>query len=117
MPSYAGVTFEAHTPGSLRPDWQQEAVITRRLIPGGNKENVQSAGRGNRRITVTAILSSAADLATLQAAQGATLRTLTDLFGDTEVSTALLNVSPPRRLAKTSPTAIWVDLLFEKAGT
>lgn len=116
MPTYNTISFDAHVPGSLRPDWTQEVFVTRRLIPYGNKENVQSAGRGNFRITVTAILAAAADLATLQSSQGATTRTLTDLFGTTYSSTALVAVGAPRRLAK-NPVTIWVDLTFERLGS
>lgn len=115
MPSYAGVTFTEVMPDPRsRPDWERRAFITERVIPYANKEDVQSAGRGNYRITVPVTLTNVGDLATLQSAQGATRRTLTNLFGSTYSNVLLVNVGPPERW-ENEARAI-VSLTFVREG-
>jgi hypothetical protein len=97
VPTYAGVTFQVHLDGSWVPEWDREVVITRTLIPGSGKENVQSAGFQNRRIRVVADFTSLADLQTMQGAVGTTLRTLGSFLGATH--TAMLTaVRNPRKV-------------------
>jgi hypothetical protein len=114
--SYAGVTFAVvmSDPRS-RPVWSRRAVITERVMPYANKEDVQSVGLSNWRITVPITLTSAADLATLQAAQGVTKRTLSDFFGSSHSNTMLTNVGDPDQWENT--VRIVVDVTFVREGT
>ena len=117
MATYAGVTFEEIVDSAgIRPSWAQRAYISERLIPYGNLENVQSAGRGNWRVTISAQLTAAEDLATLQAAVGATTRTLGALFGDADNSNvALIAVDNPWRF---NTSNYWYcDLTFVRVGS
>ena len=99
MASYAGVTFEELVDSQgIRPLWAQRAYISERLVPFGNKEIVQSAGRGNFRISVPVQVTGAGNIATLQAAVGATGRTLTGLFGTTYSNVLLVGVENPQRM-------------------
>lgn len=116
MPTYAGVTFKVVLePQDFRPVWTRQANISVRNIPYANKDNVQSAGQGNFRMTVTAVIAADADLATLQAAVGVTGRTLTDLFETNYNNTYLLAVDNPRR--QTARQYIWADLTFMREGS
>lgn len=117
--TYAGVTFENEISGQDGQvnRWSQQATIVRRLIPYANKEDVQDAGRGNHRVTILAFITSSSGVATLQAAQGTTRRTLTNPFGDSVnyANVMLTRVGEPRRLSWAEE---WmVELEFEREGT
>lgn len=114
MGTYAGVTITEVMPDpTRRPDWRRQALISRRPIPYANREDVQSIGLGNWTITVPVTMTGSGDLATLQAAQGTTVRTLS-LFGSS-YSAILTNVGDPYRYE--NETRFVVDLTFEREGT
>lgn len=117
MSAYAGVTFDVvMTDPTRRPNWRRGATIVERIIPYANKEDVQSVGLGNWRITVPVTLTNAADLGTLQSAQGTTRRTLTSLFGTTYTSnTMLIQVGDPYEYENETRTV--VDLTFVREGS
>jgi hypothetical protein len=116
--SYAGVSFNTDISGDegFVNRWEQEAFITRRVIPYANKEDVQSAGRGNYRVTLKAYLTSDSSVATLQAAVGTTLRTLTNPFGDSVnySNTMLVAVSDIRRRSWQQEWELTLE--FERMG-
>lgn len=114
MSSYAGVTFSELDPQGFFPEWQQEPNVVVRHPISGNQDIVQGMGRGNFRVTVHAGLSADADLATLRAAVGVTLRTLV-LGSTSHANTMLIGVRNPRRLGWAE--VIGVDLEFIRAGS
>ena len=116
MAAYASVTFIARMQDSLAPRWRQEATITERVIPYANYDDVQSAGRRNFKLEVEATLTAAADVSTMQAAVGITLRTLTNIFGDSVnyTNVALLSMGP---VLKVPGQNYWfVSLVFTRQG-
>ena len=116
MGTYAGITFEVMAEGQWRPCWHREQSVSRRHLPGSNKDDVQFGGLGNWRIAVTASLTDDDDATTLYAAVGPTLRALTDFLGagDDYANVMLSGVSSPKR----HPTKeVWlIELEFERAG-
>lgn len=96
MATYAGVTFDlVMSDPRQRPGWSRQATIVQRIVPYSGKEDVQSVGLGNWKITVPITVTSTSDLATLQAAQGVTKRTLGSFFGDSYSDVMLTEVGPP----------------------
>jgi hypothetical protein len=112
--SYAGAAFETRTAANgLVPRWARQVRVTRRPIPNSDREDVQSTGLGNQRVTLPAYITSDADMAALIAAQGVTRRQLTNPFGTGEsyANVILAGVSAPRRRGW---EPIWLcDLTFE----
>jgi len=100
MANYAGVTLSLLHPGSWAARWSQEALIAERPVPYANYADLQSAGRSNFRLEAMALISADADVATLQAAVGVTLRTLTNPFnnGVNYSNVALIGVGIPERI-------------------
>ena len=100
MGTYNAVTFGELAENSMfRPAWERENNVTIRNIPYGNKDNIQGAGLGNPRITVRILVSSDANMATLQTSVGSTARTLTNLFytGNDYSNTYLVNLTDIQR--------------------
>jgi hypothetical protein len=118
MPSYAGADFENDVTGQdgMVSRWQREAVFSVRQVPGSDFEDTQYIGRGNERLTVRAYIEDDDDLATLQAAVGATRRTLTNPFGDSVnySNVILMAVRNVRRLAWEE--VIEAELEFMRTG-
>lgn len=113
MPTYAGVTFSAEAPGGFAPFWERESLVATRPIPYGSRDDVQYAGQGNYRVTLSAWVETEAGLATLQAAVGIVPRTLTGLYGSDHASVRLLRVANPRR-ARTG-SGYYATLEFDRA--
>ncbi len=114
MPTYNSVGFDVVMDGDWRPEWEQEANINREHFPWTNKDDVQALGRGNYRITLTALIDSDADAAALRSSVGVTTRTLTDLFGTTYTGVMLVGYRRPRRHELEE---LWqVELEFEREG-
>lgn len=117
--SYAGVTFNTDISDDegFVPRWEQEAFIARRVIPFANREDVQSAGRGNYRVTLKAYITSDSGVATLQAAVGTTPRTLTNPFGNSVnyANTLLVGVTDIRRRAWAEEWELTLE--FERVGS
>lgn len=80
MATYAGVTFdvvyESADYADYMPEFEDEQRVVENAILGGNGNDIQFLGCVNARLRVRALVASVADLATLKAARGATLRTL-----------------------------------------
>lgn len=114
MSTYAGITFRAKVSGSQRPHWERAANISRRHIPYANKDDIQDAGQGNWTLSTEVVLAADADIVTLQAAVGLTLRTLV-IWGDTYTNTMLTGISNIRRIA--TAQVWWATLSFEREGT
>ena len=117
MATYAGVTLSILHPEGFSPHWSQESVVSERIIPYANYAEIQVAGRGNFRLAALALISADADIPTLQAAVGTTLRTLTNPFGDSVnySNVALVGVGVPGRAAN---KAKWqVPLTFVRKGS
>lgn len=114
MASYAGVTFdEVMSDPTRRPDWSQQVVLVERQIPYANRADVHVVGRGNFRMVVPVTFTSLSGLATLQAAQDGTARTLS-LFGASS-SAILAEVGQPYRYENEDR---WVvDLTFIRQGS
>jgi hypothetical protein len=114
LSTYANATFYARIPDGLRPGWEQEPNISVRHLPFANQDDMQAMGRGNYRLTVPARLDDDSAIGLLQAAVGATARTLTDYYGATYSNVYLVAVSNPQRL--TGQTTWFVNLEFLRAG-
>ena len=118
MATYAGITFnELATDRMWRPYWEREANVTVRNIPYGNKDDVQSAGMGNPKLTLQVMLTADADMDTLLAAAGPTGLTLTNLFvsGNDYNNVRLIECSSMRRH---DASATWTaQLTFMREGS
>lgn len=113
MATYAGVTFTPLRDNAWPDRWHRPANVTRRHIPYANKDDVQSAGLSNDTVTLTALLTADADIATLYAAVGVTKRTL-NVWSTNYGNTMLTGMSKPRR--HVVDEAWLVDLTFEREG-
>ena len=97
MAAYAGITFTiAGSAGDFDIDdlWPEQRVVVTPLANGG--DDVQFMGRGSSSVKWPLQLASAADYATLLAAQGSTKRTLTKWDGSTVANVMLLTLSAPK---------------------
>lgn len=116
--TYNGVTLVPLAEDRMwRPQWEQAQAWTARLIPYANKDDVQFAGRGNRRLTLQVLVENDSGIATLLAATGTTGRTLANLYssGDNYTNTRLLEVKDIRRW---DFGAKWVaTLIFDREGS
>ena len=82
-----------------RAYWEREANVTVRNIPYANKDNVQSAGPGNPKLTLRIKVDADADMDTLLASVGTTARTLTNLYtvGNDFSNVYLIEISDMQR--------------------
>ncbi len=110
MPTYSGVTFDIL--GNKRPLWKREITVNRRKIAGTNREDTQYGGLSNPKLRLTAVLQTAGQVETLQAAAGSTGRTLTNLYGTDYSDVRLSFVGDPYQ----DPTEdIWyLEVEFER---
>lgn len=98
MATYAGVTFdvlyERGDYADQMPEFEEQQVVVETPIYGAaaNANDIQCLGFTNERLRVTAIIASAANLATLKAARGITLRTL-NYRGSNVTNVMLLQVA------------------------
>ncbi len=116
MATYNSVTINVLKIGETPIFWEQESNMVRRHIPYSNKDNIQSGGRGNFVMKISCYLTSAADLATLQASVGTTARTLGSLDGSNYSNTYLIAVRNPHKLGKESFNYWACELEFEREG-
>lgn len=116
MATFNGATFYTLTDDGFRPDWYREPQITRTPIPGANYEDVQFGGLGNYRVTVSAYVTSDADMGILKGSIGTGVYTLSDLFGD-GVNYAKTMLCDVRKVRRRSWAAEWeCELTFERQG-
>lgn len=115
--SFSGSTFYVEVDNdAYRPAWSRVPRFVRTPIPGAAYDDLQFAGTGNYRITLTAYSTSDADTANLVAKIG-TSATLTNPFGDSVnyASSVLCDVRELRRLSAGQQWHMVLD--FERAGT
>lgn len=113
MTTYATVTFHILIPGGALPVWVQDAGIVVQHIPYSNLDDVQSVGRGNFRLSVSAVVQSDVGIGVLQAAVGVVKRTMVGYMGSDWTNTILIGVSDPRKYA----SGQWkVNLEFMREG-
>lgn len=96
MASYGGRTFSVIQQQGMLPQWVQMPNVAVRHYAGGNRDNIQYAGRGNYRLDVLALDQTSGATAAWQALVSNTARTLTDLWGDTYTNVYLVEVGAAR---------------------
>jgi len=97
MASYGGVTFGVRVPDGFRPEWGEEERVVVNPVLLSNADDVQWLGLGTPTLVAPARVTSDADLTTLKAARGMTLRTLSDYCGATYSNVMLVKVADARR--------------------
>lgn len=113
---YAGVTFKVEAEQGLwRTHWTQEVKSAELTVPYADGNIVQYGGLGDLTLDCAAVLSADGDLEALQAAQGATRRTLTWFGGQSWANVNLHKVGAPRRW---DGGATWrVSLVFRRSAS
>lgn len=96
MATYGGRTFNAIQQQGALPQWVQAPNVMVRHYAGGNRDNIQYAGRGNYRLDVLALDQAADASSAWQALVSNTARTLADLWGDTYANVYLIEVGAAR---------------------
>lgn len=97
MGSYAGVSFSERTVNQRLSTWRPVRHLVERHYPHSNVNDVQDGGLANSPLRVLALVATAANLATLLAAQGITARTLV-YCGTTYTGVMLWEVGEPQEL-------------------